>query len=251
MWLSWLGLWLWLLERGRGGRRGSWDSGGRGLRCRARRWFRGKGSRWRSGGLFCGGGLRLRGWFRLHNDGGLITVRLGLGDRLGLWLWLLHRGNRGGHDGLGNRFLRRGENRGFGGRRSGRLLISGYTLLTFIFALSSLLLQETEDIVEDEVPVRLLGKEECLNKLFPSLSSIGHFTDDLDDNATIRGGLSIDGVNEDLAILETDGSNTIVNFLGDGGESDHGSCVAGMKTACACLPVDHTPVCHPHPLCRG
>ena len=147
--------------------------------------------------------------------------------------------------------MRRGENcAGFGGRRSDGLLVGGHTLLAFILALSSLLLEETEDVVEDEVSVRLLGEEECLYKLFPSLSPIGHFTDDLDDNATIRGGLSIDGVNENLAILEPDGSNPVVNFLRDG-ESDHGSCVAGMKGACAGIPVDHTPVCHPHPRCRG
>ena len=111
----------------------------------------------------------------------------------------------------------------FGGRRGGVLFLSGCDLLASVVALSSLFLEETEDIIEDEVPIRLLGEEERLNELFPSLSSIRHFTDDLDDDTTIRGGLSIDGVDEDLAIFETDGSNTIVNFLGYGGESDHGS----------------------------
>jgi len=28
-------------------------------------------------------------------------------------------------------------------------------------------------------------------------------------------------MNENLAVLKTDGGNTIVNFLGKGGESDH------------------------------
>ena len=146
------------------------------------------------------------------------------GDWLGLWLGLLHRGNRRGHDGFGNGFLRRSESWvGFRGVRGVGLFLSGSVLLASVIALSSLFLEETEDIVEDEVPIRLLSEEERLNKLFPRLSSIRHFTDDLDDDATIRGGLSIDGVNEDLTIFETDGSDTIVNFLGHGGESDHGS----------------------------
>jgi len=58
-------------------------------------------------------------------------------------------------------------------------------------------------------------------------------------------------MNENLAVLKTDGGNTIVNFLGNGGESDPGSCVAGVKNACASIPVDHTPVCRPHPRYRG
>jgi hypothetical protein len=122
-------------------------------------------------------------------------------------------------------FLRRGRNRDrFGGRRSGGVLIGECLLL--LVALSGFLLEETEDIVEDEVSVRLLSKEEGLNKLFPSLSTIGHFTDDLDDDATIRGRLSVHGVNVDLAVLETDGGDKIMDFLWDGGESDPGSCVA-------------------------
>jgi len=120
--------------------------------------------------------------------------------------------------------LGRGESwAGFGGGRGGGLFLSGCILLRSIIALGGLFFKETEDIVEDEVSIRLLGEEERLNELLPKLSPIRHFTDDLDDDATIRGGLSIDGVNEDLAIFETDGSNTIVNFLGYGGESDHGS----------------------------
>lgn len=148
--------------------------------------------------------------------------------------------------------MRRGENGDrFGNGRSRGLLVSGCLLVfAFILALGSLLFEETEDIVKDEISIWLFRKEERLNKLFPSLSAIGHFTDDLDDDATIRGGLSVNGVNENLAILETDGSNTIMNFL-EGGESDRGSCVAGGKTACARIPVDQTPVCHPHPRCRG
>ena len=149
--------------------------------------------------------------------------------------------------------MRRGGDRGrLGNRRSGGPLISGRLLiLAFIIALSGLLFEEAEDIVEDKIPIWLLRKEERLNKLFPSFSAIGHFTDDLDDDASICGRLSINGVNENLAILETDGSNTIVDFLKDGGKSDPGSCVAGKKTACACAPVDQTPVCHPHPRYRG
>ena len=50
------------------------------------------------------------------------------------------------------------------------LLLTFYTFYTLI--LNTLLLQETEDIVEDKVTGRLLSKEEGLHKLPPGLTTV-------------------------------------------------------------------------------
>jgi hypothetical protein len=42
---------------------------------------------------------------------------------------------------------------------------------------------------------------------------VRHLSDDLDDDAAIGRGLRIDGMNEDFAVLETDGGDLVVNFL--------------------------------------
>jgi hypothetical protein len=64
--------------------------------------------------------------------------------------------------------------------------------LAFI-ALNGLLLflEETEDVVEDKVTIRLLGEEESLNEFLPRLATVGHFTDHLNDDATVGRGLRI------------------------------------------------------------
>lgn len=54
-------------------------------------------------------------------------------------------------------------------------------------------------------------------------------------------------MDENLAILEADGGDAVVNFLRDGSESDAMPCVAVVKTEWVCVPVDQTLVCHPHP----
>jgi hypothetical protein len=42
---------------------------------------------------------------------------------------------------------------------------------------------------------------------------VGHFADDLNYDPSIRRGLGVDGMDEDFAVLETDGGDLIVNFL--------------------------------------
>jgi hypothetical protein len=64
-------------------------------------------------------------------------------------------------------------------------------LLAFI-ALAILFFEETEDVVEDKVTIGLLSEEESLDELLPRLATVGHFTDHLNDDATIGRGLGID-----------------------------------------------------------
>jgi hypothetical protein len=61
----------------------------------------------------------------------------------------------------------------------------GFSILAGIVALNSLLLQEAEDVVENKIPIWLFSKEECLNKFAPWVTVIGHFTDDLDNDAAV------------------------------------------------------------------
>jgi hypothetical protein len=86
-------------------------------------------------------------------------------------------------------------------------------LLLPVITLNGLLLQKAEDIIEDEVAVGLLGEEKGLDKFAPGLVAVGHLTDDLDDDPAICRRLSIDRVDEDLAILEANRGNFLVDFL--------------------------------------
>ena len=83
-----------------------------------------------------------------------------------------------------------------------------------LFALfNRLLLQEAEDVVEDEVAIRLFSQEESLDKLLPCFTLVRHLTNDLNDDSTVCGGLSINRVDEDLAVLESNRGNLTMNFL--------------------------------------
>ena len=93
------------------------------------------------------------------------------------------------------------------------LLLRELSLRLLLALLDRLLLQEAEDVVEDEVAIRLLSKEEGLHELPPWLALVGHFTDDLDNNAAIRRGLGIYGVDEDFAVLEADRGDLGMDFL--------------------------------------
>lgn len=84
------------------------------------------------------------------------------------------------------------------------------------FILNGLLLQEAEDVIEDKIAIWLLCKEESLDELLPRLTAIAHLANDLDDNTTRRRSLRIHRMDEDLAVLETDGENFVVNFLRKG-----------------------------------
>lgn len=130
-------------------------------------------------------GFLLRNWGRGR---GRLTgwLRLRLSGRLGRWL--LDRG-------------------GFGGRNGGNRLGFADIILNSIF------LEEPEDVVENKVTIWLFCKEESLDELSPGITMIGHLADDLNDDTTIGRGLRIYGVNEDFAVLETDGGDLVVDFL--------------------------------------
>lgn len=147
---------------------------------------------------------------RLRVDGGKFFLRerdRWRGDRFrgGLWgrdwLWLWRRGKYKGR--LGSRPFR------CGGRLINKCSCIGFARVVF----GSFLLEETEDIIENEVAIGLFRKEEGLNKFLPRVSMIGHFADNLNNNTTICRRLCIYGVDVNLAILETDGSDLVVNFL--------------------------------------
>jgi hypothetical protein len=98
---------------------------------------------------------------------------------------------------------------GFGGRNNrnrNRLGVAGIILDGIFF-------EEPEDVVENKVAVWLFCEEESLDKLSPGITTVGHFTDDLDDDTAIGRGLRIYGVNVDFAILETDGSDFVMDLL--------------------------------------
>lgn len=97
-------------------------------------------------------------------------------------------------------------------RRSARSP-SRHRIFTIFVTINRLLFEEAEDVIEDKIAVWLFGKEKSLNKFPPSFTTVGHFTDNLDYNAAIRRRLSVNRVNEDLTILETDRCNAIMNFL--------------------------------------
>ena len=95
--------------------------------------------------------------------------------------------------------------------RSGRRSNVRFRLVA---VLNRFFFQEAKDVVENEVSIRLLGKEERLDEFLPSLSLVRHLADDLNNDTAICRGLSINRVDEDLAVLETDRSNLAVDFLG-------------------------------------
>jgi hypothetical protein len=88
----------------------------------------------------------------------------------------------------------------------------GLSLIDLV-ALNGLLLQESEDVVENEVAIWLFGEEEGLDELAPRFICVGHLTDDLDNDPAICRRLGIDGVYEDFAILEANRSDFLVDFL--------------------------------------
>ena len=95
-------------------------------------------------------------------------------------------------------------------------MISGLgNLLAFLLLalFNRLFLQEAENVVKDEVAVGLLSKEESLDKFPPWLPTVGHLPNHLNNNTSIGRRLGIDRVNEDFAVLETDGGDFSVDFL--------------------------------------
>jgi len=90
---------------------------------------------------------------------------------------------------------------------------SGGLLWLAFFVLYCLFFEEAKDVVENKVAVRLLGEEESLNKFPPRLTTVRHFTNNLNDDATVGRGLSVDRVNEDLAVFKPNRGDLVVYFL--------------------------------------
>jgi hypothetical protein len=87
----------------------------------------------------------------------------------------------------------------------------GHLLQSFVIHV--ILLQISENIIEDEVTVGLFSEEECLGKFAPRLVVIGHLANSLDDYAVVGARLRIDRVDENLAILKADGEYLFVNLV--------------------------------------
>jgi hypothetical protein len=164
-----------------------------------------------------------------------VCLRLGLrsgGERRGLGVWsrgsgrFLNDGGRCGGwrcrsrwgrclDGPG--FVRRWA--GFRGKFVGNCgrgdfgRSRGAFCLACVITLNSLLLEETEHVVEDEVTIWLLGEEKALDELAPWATLVGHFADDEDGDTTICRGLRVYGMNKDFAVLESHGRDFVVDFL--------------------------------------
>jgi hypothetical protein len=82
-----------------------------------------------------------------------------------------------------------------------------------IVTVNGFFLQETEHVIKNIVTVSLTSEEEALGEFSPGTAMIGHFADDEDSDTTIGGGLGINRVDEDFAVLETHGEDFVVNVL--------------------------------------
>jgi hypothetical protein len=78
--------------------------------------------------------------------------------------------------------------------------------------LLAFLIYVSEDIVKNEVSGRLLGEDECLDKLLEFGGFVGCFTDDLNDDIVV-GSLGIDVRDADFAVLEIEFFNSLLNSL--------------------------------------
>ena len=145
------------------------------------------------------GGRRWGGRVRLNSRGFLLQKN-----------WGQERGRLTGRRqfGLSNRFRCWPPDRD--GFRDG----NGRSRLGFAdIILDGIFLEEPEDVVENKVAIWLFCKEESLDELSPGITMVGHLADDLNDDTTVGGGLRVYGVNEDFAVLETDGGDLVVDFL--------------------------------------
>lgn len=76
----------------------------------------------------------------------------------------------------------------------------------------SLLVDVSENIVENKVSGGLLGKDEGLAELLELRRLVGRFADDLNDNV-VEGRLGIDVGDTDFAVLEVEFEDTFLNCL--------------------------------------
>jgi hypothetical protein len=73
--------------------------------------------------------------------------------------------------------------------------------LVQLFLLLGLLGKITEDVVQYEVTVGLLGEDECLGETLVGVALIGDLADDLNDNVGL-GALGVDVGDANLGVLE-------------------------------------------------
>jgi hypothetical protein len=78
--------------------------------------------------------------------------------------------------------------------------------------LLSLFVDVAEDIVEDKITCGLLGKDEGLHKLLEFCGLVRRLSNDLDDDVFI-GGLRVDIGDADLAVLEVEILDTLLDGL--------------------------------------
>ena len=99
----------------------------------------------------------------------------------------------------------------FSRHADGLFLVRGveFHLVLFLF-----FLEVSEDVVEDKVAVGLFGQEECLGELSPWATVVGHFTNNEEDDSPSCRCLRVDRVDEDFAVVVTDGVDTFVDLLG-------------------------------------
>lgn len=164
-------------------------------------------------------------------DGGLLLLNYGLGgwranNNLGLGgrrangdLRLRDGSRSRGADGdLGLRDGSRGANGDLGLISRGRAgdLRLHLLLLVLLDDLSldlRVVLEVTENVVQDVETLGLLGQEEGLDELLGRAAPVGHLSEDLDHDSSVQRGLAVDVADQDLAVLEIQSKNLGVNAL--------------------------------------
>jgi hypothetical protein len=84
--------------------------------------------------------------------------------------------------------------------------------LVQLFLLLGLLGKITEDVVQYEVTVGLLGEDECLGETLVGVALIGDLADDLNDNVGL-GALGVDVGDANLRVLEVVELDALVDCL--------------------------------------
>jgi hypothetical protein len=88
----------------------------------------------------------------------------------------------------------------------------GGGIILEILLLLRLLGKVAEDVVEDEVAIRLLGEDECLGKALMGMTLVRDLANYLDDNIGLRT-LGIDIGDADFGVLEIEELDALVDSL--------------------------------------
>lgn len=95
----------------------------------------------------------------------------------------------------------------------GRLLYAIGALLLCLLVLLRLLGKETENVVEYEVAVGLLGEDEGLDEALVGLALVGNFANDLNNDVGIRA-LGVDIGDADFGVLVLQLLDALIDGLG-------------------------------------